>query len=143
MRDDFQLEAFLPAVGNILILSAERDGLDARYRLYGSKVADHAGRDWTGFLVSEMNPITGSGLALIYRAVYLAVHQTGRPIYCGHRSPEWMSAKSRLRLILPVSEDGVACSQFVVGKIPVDIKMQTQFDKIAERRAVRGADPVD
>jgi hypothetical protein len=141
-RDAFHLEALLPAVGNILILSVERGGLDARYRLYGSNVADHAGRDWTGFLVSEMNRITASGLALMYRSVYLAVYQTGRPIFCGHRSPDWMSAKTWLRLILPVSEDGVTCTQFVVGNIPVDIRMQTEFDRIAQHRAVRGSDPV-
>ena len=136
-----QLETLLPAVGNILILDVARDGLDARYRLYGSNVAEHAGRDWTGSLVSEMNLITNSGLGLMYRSVYLAVYQTGRPIYCGHRSPVWMSAKTWLRLILPVSEDGIKCTQYVVGNIPVDIRMQTEFDRIAQHRAVRCTDP--
>jgi hypothetical protein len=142
-RDEFDLVSLLPAVGNILILGVERNGLDARYRLYGSHVVDHAGRDWTGFLVSDMNKITNSGLALMYRSVYHAVYQTGRPMYCGHRSPEWMTAKSWLRLILPVSTDGVTCSQFIVGTIPADIRMQTDLDRAALRRAVRGSETAD
>ena len=119
-RAEFDMLTLLPAVGNIMILDVLRDGFDARYRLYGTGVATHAGRDWTGETVSEMNRITRSNLSLMYRAVYLAAYRTHRPIYSLHRSPAWVSAKSWQRVVLPMVYEGDVCSQFIVGNVPVE-----------------------
>ena len=39
-RAEFDMLTLLPAVGNIMILDVLREGFDARYRLYGTGVAD-------------------------------------------------------------------------------------------------------
>lgn len=118
-RSDFDMLSMLPAVGNILILDVLRNGLDGRYRLYGTGVSDSSSRDWTGHTVSEMNRTTRHELALMYRAVYLAVYESNRPIYTEHQSPHWLSGKIWRRLVLPVSYGEGPCEQFIVGNIPV------------------------
>lgn len=119
-RAEFDMLTLLPAVGNIMILDVLRDGFDARYRLYGTGVSTHAGRDWTGETVSEMNRVTRTNLALMYRSIYLAAYRARRPIYSLHRSPAWVSAKSWRRVVLPMVYEGDVCSQFIVGNVPVD-----------------------
>lgn len=118
-RSDFDMLSMLPAVGNIMILDVLRNGLDGRYRLYGTGIADSSTRDWTGHTVSEMNRITRHEQALMYRAVYLSVYDSNRPIYSEHQAPLQLSGKIWRRLVLPVSYGGEACEQFIVGNIPV------------------------
>ncbi len=118
-RADFDMLSMLPAVGNIMILDVLRNGLDARYRLYGTGISELSSRDWTGQTVSEMNRTTQHELALMYRSVYLAVYESNRPIYSEHLSPIWRSGKIWRRLVLPVSYGGDVCEQFIVGNIPV------------------------
>lgn len=118
-RADFDMLSMLPAVGNIMILDVLRNGFDARYRLYGTEISDTSSRDWTGHTVSEMNRTTRHELALMYRAVYLAVCESNRPIYSEHLAPVWLSGKIWRRVVLPVSYGGDVCEQFIVGNIPV------------------------
>ena len=140
-RDDFDMLTLLPAVGNIMILDVLRDGFDARFRLYGTGVATHAGRDWTGSTVSEMNRITQSNLALMYRGLYLAVFRSRQPLYSFHRSPVWLSAKCWRRLVLPMTyEDGV-CSQFIVGNIPVETFYLSPENEDIQQERLRKREP--
>ena len=118
-RADFDMLSMLPAVGIIMILDVLRNGLDARYRLYGTEISDSSSKDWTGRTVSEMNRTTRHELALMYRAVYLAVYESNRPIYSEHLAPIWLSGKIWRRVVLPVSYGGDVCEQFIVGNIPV------------------------
>ena len=136
-RAEFDMLTLLPAVGNIMILDVLRNGFDARYRLYGTGVAAHAGRDWTGETVSEMNRVTRSSLALMYRAIYLAAYRTRRPIHSLHRSPTWVSAKSWRRVVLPMTYEGDVCSQFIVGNIPVEPYNLSTEDKARQQERVR------
>ncbi len=141
IRADFDMLTLLPAVGNIMILDVLRDGFDARFRLYGTGVAAHAGRDWTGETVSEMNRVTRSTLALMYRGIYLAAYRTRRPIYSFHRSPPWLSAKCWRRVVLPMTyEDGI-CSQFIVGNIPVDTFYLTPEEVERQQERLRNPPP--
>lgn len=118
-RADFDMLSMLPAVGNIMILDVLRKGLDGRYRLYGTEISDSSSRNWTGHTVSEMNRTTRHEQALMYRAVYLAVYETNRPIYSEHQAPLRLSGKIWRRVVLPVSYGGDVCEQFIVGSIPV------------------------
>lgn len=137
-REDFEMFALLPAVGNIMILDVERAGFDARYRLYGTKIALSAGKDWTGRAVSEMNESAKTNVALMYRAAYLAVFQTNRPLYTEHLSLPWMGAKAWRRVILPVTLEGTGCDQFVVGNVAVDARPQSTEQIETQRRILDG-----
>lgn len=110
------------ALGNLLLLDVERDGLDARYRVYGTNVADHAGRDWTGYRVSEMNREARTPVALLYRACYRAVWESLQPLYSRHKSLPYLGAKAWQRLILPLCDADGRCVQFLVGNLPVEPK---------------------
>ena len=129
-------DELMPILGYLMMLDVERDGLDARYRLYGSHIAEHAGRDWTGMLVSEMNRVTRSPLGLLYRGVYKHVHVTGEPVYTLHKSPLWLSASSWQRLILPVHGPDGTVVRFLVGNIPSDAQPPTHEEWSEIRRHV-------
>lgn len=141
-REDFEMLALRPAVGNIMILDVVRGGLDARYRLYGTNIARHAGKDWTGKLVSEMNAHAKTNVALMYRAAYLAVHRLNRPLYTEHRSLPWLGATSWRRVILPVTVSGAGCDQFVVGNVAVDPKPLSKEQSDMHRK-ILSSDPDD
>ena len=119
LRSRIDVLDMIPAVGNILLLDVERDGFDARYRVYGSAVADRGGRDWTGKTVSEMNAAMQTPVALMYRAAYRCAYVTGRPLYTEHESPMHLAVQHWHRLVLPLADDAGGCSSFLVGNIPV------------------------
>lgn len=127
----------MPALGNIMLLDVERDGLDARYRLYGTKVADKAGRDWTGWLVSEMNRLTRTPAALLYRAGYLAVYRRHMPLFTEHNSPPWVAAEAWRRLILPLADDEGRCTRLLVGNVAVGQRLLTAEQIEAQQRRLR------
>lgn len=138
-REDFEMVALLPAVGNIMILDVEREGLDARYRLYGTLIARSAGKDWTGKTVSEMSAASKTNVALMYRAVYLAAYRTNRPLFTEHRSLPWLGARSWRRLMLPVTLTGTTCDQFIVGNVAVEGR-DLSPQQMAQHRRILGED---
>lgn len=135
VKDDIDVVDLRKALGNLMLLDVERDGLDAVYRVYGTGIADQAGRDWTGYRVSEMNRRTKTPLALLYRACYRAVFETKSPLYSCHKSPPWLAAKAWERLILPLCDPAGHCIQFLVGNIP----LQPQYLSYEDRQKIRRA----
>jgi hypothetical protein len=127
----------VPAIGHLMVLDVERDGYDAIYRVYGTGIANQAGRDWTGFRVSEMNRITRTPSALLYRSAYRAVFRRPAPLYTEHASPVWVGAQSWRRLILPLSDGAVHCARFLVGNIPVGEKLLSREQINDQQRRVR------
>lgn len=119
-RKDIDILELRQAIGNIMMLEPLDDGFDARYRVYGTGIADFAGNDWTGKTVSDLARKTGTPSALLYRACYLAVYRTCRPIYSEHVSAAWLNAKAWRRLILPYGTRETGCEGFMVGNIPVE-----------------------
>ncbi len=119
LRDRIDVLEMRPAIGMILLLDVERDGFDARYRVYGTRVAAHGGRDWTGQTVSEMNAATRTPMSLMYRACYRCVYLTGRPTYTEHDSPLRLAVQGWRRLVLPLFDAEARCSAFLVGTVPV------------------------
>lgn len=106
---------------NIMLLDVERDGLDARYRVYGTGISGVVGRDWTGHLLSEMNRSVKSNQALFYRSCYRAIVLAERPLYTHHQPLSWIDANAWKRLILPVySDDGAHVARFLVCNVPVE-----------------------
>ncbi len=141
-----RLEAIDPldlktVLGDVLLLDVLDHGFDARYRVYGTRVAELAGRDWTGFTVSEMNRVVKTDLSQFYRGVYRAAFQRSEPIFTQHNSPNWLSPSSWLRLILPLVNESGAVARFIVGNIPTGVKRLTkaQQDELSQRTRGFGA----
>ena len=120
MRKDIDVLELREAIGSIMMLDALDDGFDARYRVYGTGIAEYAGKDWTGATVSEMCRKTSTPIALLYRACYLAVYRTLRPVYTENISPSWLAPRVWRRMILPYTDDDGVCAGFMVGNIPVE-----------------------
>lgn len=129
----------VPAIGNIMLLDVERDGFDAHYRLYGTKVANKAGRDWTGWLVSEMNRVTRTPASLLYRAGYLAVFRRLMPLFTEHNSPPWVEAEAWRRLILPLTDEQGRCTRLLVGNVAAGQRLMTSAQIEAQQRRLRPA----
>lgn len=127
----------VPAIGNLMLLEVEREGFDAIYRVYGTVVADRAGRDWTGYRVSEMNRITGTPAALLYRACYRAVYRRPAPLYSEHASASWLSVYTWRRLILPLSDGDTPCARYLVGNLPVGQRTLSERELEAQQRRIR------
>jgi len=73
----------------VMLLDVEADGFDARYRVYGTSVAEFAGKDWTGYSVSGMCEEAKTDVALFLRATYLAVWRSKRLLFTHYRPPPW------------------------------------------------------
>lgn len=136
-RRDIDGLNLVPALGSIMILEAEREGFDAIYRLYGTAIARHAGRDWTGWRVSAMNRTVRTPAALIYRSGYRAVFRRPAPLYAEHTSPPWVPVETWRRLVLPLADGEERCARYLVGMVTVGNRHQSDADLAAQRRHVR------
>lgn len=139
-RRDIDGLDLVPMLGNIMILEAEREGFDAIYRLYGTSIAGHAGRDWTGWRVSAMNRAVRTPAALIYRSGYRAVFRRPAPLYAEHVSPPWVPVEAWRRLVLPLADGEQRCARYLVGMVTVGRRHQSDADLAAQRRHVRQQD---
>ena len=142
-RRDVDVLNLVPAIGNLMLLEVERDGLDAIYRVYGTAVANRAARDWTGFRVSEMNRTTRTPAALLYRAGYRAVARRPAPLFTEHESPPYLDVRYWRRLILPLADGARPCGRFLVGNVPVGRRALSKADlEELERRIQRPLPPI-
>ena len=137
-RHDIDVLDLVPAIGNLMVLEVERDGFDAIYRVYGTGVAQRAGRDWTGHRVSEMGRITRTPTALLYRTCYRAVYRRPEPLFSEHVSAQWVSSNAWRRLILPLADGGTGCARFLVGNLPVGRRLLSDAELQSQQTRVRG-----
>jgi hypothetical protein len=112
MVDPFALR---PALGYLLLLDVIEDGWDFRYRLYGSEIARHSKRDYTGLRTSD---IAFTGVSRFYLACYRAVLMRPVPLFTENAAPASVSVASWHRLILPLADDAGRVIRFLVGNIP-------------------------
>lgn len=126
-----------PALGFVMLLDVTPGAYDCRYRLYGTQISAQAGRDWTGYLVSEMNQITRAAVALFYRAGYRASYQRPMPMFTQHRSPSWLAASRWNRLVLPFSGEDGAVARFLVGNVPIELRYLSDEEEDALQRRLR------
>ncbi len=107
-----------PALGYIMLLDVVDGGRDFRYALYGSLIAERAGRDWTGRLTSEMAATSYTGH--FYTALYRAALVRRVPFWSSTASPKWVPAKHWSRLALPLAGDDGVITRFMIGNVPGD-----------------------
>lgn len=129
-------ERFARHLSFILLLDAVDGGLDARYRVYSSGVSGPAGRDWTGFTISEMTAITQTGEEVYYRSVYYAVALRRAAMMVSHHSTLPLAHREWRRVILPFADEAGAVSRFLVLNKPHQRHYQTPEDLEEVRKAV-------
>jgi hypothetical protein len=104
------------ALGYIMLLDVVDGGLDFRYRVYGSKIADRSKIDMTGKLLSDfaIAPLTRS----FFIAGYRAVMERREPLLTVHAHAPGITIASTTRLILPLAREAGTISRLLVGNIP-------------------------
>ncbi len=106
--------ALKPALGYIMLLEVLDDGWDYQYRLYGSKIAEFAKRDYTGLRTSEL---LVPWISMFYIAMYRAVLRRRDCLYTENAPPPDVATTRWHRLILPFGEDG-RITRLLVGNVP-------------------------
>ncbi|MCW5773399.1 MAG: PAS domain-containing protein [Rhodospirillaceae bacterium] len=111
-----------PVLGYLLTLDVVAGG-DFRFRLYGSKIAQRAGFDMTGKLVSEI-PSPPDTVAF-FLATYRAAQIERAPLYTEHTPWSGISTTRWHRLILPFADASGAVARFVVANLPGSNRIAT------------------
>ena len=123
-QDDLpQAEAIDPlalrdVMGYLMILEpeAQDNGLDFRYRLYGTAIAGRSGFDLTGKLISESN--VDAAIKHYFIACYRAVVERRDALFAAHESPPEISVAAWSRLMLPFADTDRQVTKIVVGNLP-------------------------
>jgi hypothetical protein len=137
----FLPEALGPAIGYVILADLERDGLDYRYRLYGEKIAQIAGVDWTGHTGSEMAQRTGLQIGTFYRAANLACAGRRKSLFVLHSSRTRERAVTWARLALPLADaPGGNVVRMLVCAVPMD-QAPLSFADIFAMNARLGIEP--
>ena len=106
-------------LGNLMLLEASPDGFDFIYRVYGTKIAEHAQKDWTGLTIGRMCELVDSRVGVFYRAIYAASALIHRPIFTEHSAPPSIGASAWQRLIVPLSDAAGNARFFLATNYPV------------------------
>jgi len=110
--DPFELR---PALGYVMLLEPIDGGADFRYRVYGSKIAEHSGIEMTGKRVWDIpSPLVAAYFLATYRAVYLK----GRPMLARHTTHYDIQIAEWTRIILPFAGPDGAVDRLLVGNVP-------------------------
>jgi hypothetical protein len=116
-RCDFPPHELRPWLGNIGIVTVERDQAEIRFRvvLSGTELDSYRGRSITGLYIDEM-PRNVCGTAQHFKA---CVEQC-TPMYVLHdNSPNSAIYTEMGKLLLPLSEDGVTVDRILMAIYPL------------------------
>lgn len=116
--------ALKEALGYLMILDVLEDGWDFRYRLYGSEIAQHAKRDYTGQRTSELKVV--SPIPTFYIACYRAVLVRPEPLLTRNQPPTDVATTTWTRLVLPLTDGGGRIARFLVGNVPGTWRQPTE-----------------
>jgi hypothetical protein len=116
-RSDFDHRELLPWFGNLILLDVLDGGTDYRYRLFGVVLAQEAGFDMSGKLLSEY-PIKVN-LPHFYD-VFANVIRNRSPALSEH-DPGVKHIRRRRRLILPLGKDGETVDMIMTANYAVEI----------------------
>lgn len=105
-----------PALGNVMLLEADKTADDYRYRLYGSRIAERAGFDLTGKLTRDVP--THPAIGLFFRVCYRACAQRKIPLFTRHVPPASIGVVHWSRIVLPLADETGEARHFLVGNVP-------------------------
>jgi hypothetical protein len=103
------------ALGYIMLMDVEDDGWDYRFRVFGSFIAEWAGFDATGKLISQL-PVRP--LAQFFIATYRACLERLEPMFTEHVPPSDVHTNNWQRLILPLEDGNGSINRILVGNVP-------------------------
>jgi len=109
--------ALQPALGYLMLLDVIEGGMDFRYRLYGSTIANISGFDLTGRLMSEHPASTY--VVEFNLAVTRAALRRRTPLYTTRNPLGAQDTKTWPRLALPFSDRDGAVARFLVGTVAI------------------------
>lgn len=110
--------ALKPALGFIMLLDVVDDGWDYVYRLYGSEIAPHVVRDYTGMRTSELVMSGHDYITHFYIACYRAARLRRLALYTENTPPPSIAVKIWHRLLLPFADTAGEPNHFLVGNVP-------------------------
>jgi hypothetical protein len=116
-RGDFDHRDLLPWFGNLILVDVIDGGADYRYRLFGITLAQEAGFDMTGKLLSKY-PIRSN--LPHFLEVFGNVIRTRAPALSEH-DPGVSHIRRRRRLTLPLGKDGETVDMIMTGNYAVEI----------------------
>jgi hypothetical protein len=102
-------------LGWLMIIEPLDDGVDFKYRLYGSAIAATTGRDLTGCKVSDSFPMFAAWTMRVYRATLANRH----PVLTRHSPRRLVPIDQWERLILPYAGADGAIGRLLVGAVIV------------------------
>lgn len=116
LSERFDPSRVVPALGFLLMLEPNADASDFRYRLYGTEVASHHGRDMTGQWLSAFNPPG----PIVFGTQYRAVVECRVAVYAEHDADIKVSYCTRwCRLALPMAGPDDRIDRVVVCNVPI------------------------
>ncbi|MDF1748674.1 MAG: PAS domain-containing protein [Alphaproteobacteria bacterium] len=113
---DFDVFRFRVAMGFMIYLDVIEGGADFRFRVFGSRVVDSIGFDWTGRLVSEM-PLSANCrayLATSYRAI---IHRK-EPLFLKHKIQHDETTVEWNTFLVPMSSDTKPVARILGLSVP-------------------------
>ncbi len=128
---DFRTEEFRSVVTRASIVDPVPGTTDMRYRLYGSRLTEIAGRDWEGSTLSDMAKVRRSLGPLLFRAVYIIARERQIPAYTWHARSTRSQIEGWHRLVLPFSAPEPYGIRFVTA-IEVDMAAAPAPGPVAE-----------
>jgi hypothetical protein len=105
------------ALGYVHLLDVLDDGVDFRYRLFGSKASSVSGFDLTGRLVSEGRAPAYIGQFAL--AVYRVAFESREPVLTTHGPAGAIHTAAWHRLVLPLADETGAITRLLSGNVPV------------------------
>jgi hypothetical protein len=109
--------ALQPALGYLMLLDIVDGGMDFRYRLYGSRIANISGFDMTGRLMSE-HPASAYVVEFNLAATRAALRRRAS-LYTTRIPHDALETKTWPRLALPFGGDDGSVARFLVGTVAI------------------------
>lgn len=101
-KDDIRPESFKGYLEYLTLTEVVNDGADFRYRIYGTGIAKHFGRDMTGALVSDLPPVSAEFQLYFYQQAL----RKRQPVYMITEGHPNIQVDMWARLCLPVTTSG-------------------------------------
>lgn len=117
--NDFDVFKFRAAMGFMVYMDVIDNGGDFQFRVFGSRIVDIIGFDWTGRLVSDLptSPSCRSYLITCYRAIL----QCRKPLYTKHRLRKEDRVVEWERFLVPLGDASTSVSRILGLSIPIPI----------------------
>jgi PAS domain-containing protein len=115
--NDFDVFKFRAAMGFMMYMDVIDGGEDFQFRVFGSRVADFIGFDWTGRLVSDLpaSPSCRAYLMTCYRAIL----QSKQPLYTKHRLRRAEAIVEWERFLVPLCDESQSVSRILGLSVPI------------------------